>query len=557
MTRLTYLALFSCGAIGASSVAAQSIYERYGISGDSGWFSVPVGASPTLYSDASAWVGRFGYDSPGEIGAAVPLFDYGLGYLDLGTQAIILGNRSVIYDFVPSSSSTLQDGVIVADDGALFEFSAGLIPDRAYMVVGHTTTGSLVAQSGSTSRVLQAPLDVGIKSGSSGSVTLGSGVTVSKNTATTAFRQWVDFRIGIEGGAELFIQGADIAVRNLRIGVEATGWGVASMTTGNLSAERLDVGVAGNGSFTQTGGQISVTTGSSSSAVMTVGNDNTRAQPAQVLAVLNIGGSALFEVLGNLDQKGAAEFYGSSTSAVTTYGFRPVQPQSVAEDPDEVLGSTVVRDGAELTVGRFRQQSLALLKTTTATPVLTRLSDPGTAAEAFFARELEIDEGAILNLTTNDLISAESLAILQGYLNNGQIVHAAEVPGQLGENAVLGLTPAEYHPDASTSGFGTWLLDDTYVVGEFTFAGDLNVDGQVNALDYERIDLNVGNSGQGFRNGDANNDGFVDALDYEQVDLHIGNGFDSPSPIVAVPEPSFAIPGALLIFCCALRRTRL
>jgi hypothetical protein len=63
------------------------------------------------------------------------------------------------------------------------------------------------------------------------------------------------------------------------------------------------------------------------------------------------------------------------------------------------------------------------------------------------------------------------------------------------------------------------------VVAKFTFVGDSNLDGVVDALDYQRVDLAIGNTGVfGTAQGDLNYDGNVDALDYQQVDLNIGNG---------------------------------
>jgi hypothetical protein len=51
--------------------------------------------------------------------------------------------------------------------------------------------------------------------------------------------------------------------------------------------------------------------------------------------------------------------------------------------------------------------------------------------------------------------------------------------------------------------------------------------------------LAIGNAGVfGTAQGDINYDGTVDALDYEQIDLNIGNGVGSPLAGVSVPEPT-------------------
>jgi hypothetical protein len=93
--------------------------------------------------------------------------------------------------------------------------------------------------------------------------------------------------------------------------------------------------------------------------------------------------------------------------------------------------------------------------------------------------------------------------------------------------------------DLGLTDFGGLTVDDSAVLVKYTYVGDANLDGQVDALDYERIDLAIGNTGVfGVAQGDLNYDGNVDALDYEQVDLNIGNGVGSPLAGVFIPEPA-------------------
>jgi hypothetical protein len=176
---------------------------------------------------------------------------------------------------------------------------------------------------------------------------------------------------------------------------------------------------------------------------------------------------------------------------------------------------------------------------------LTVLSNNGTVT----ASSVTFGTTGELALGNNDFIidytGTSIIAVLIGALNADQV----SVNGDFG-----GLPTYLAVAEASDLGlalFNGIAVDDTTVVAKYTFVGDANLDGQVDALDYERIDLAIGNSGVfGTAQGDLNYDGVVDALDYEQVDLNIGNGVGTPLAGVFIPEPAslslVALAGGLL-----------
>ena len=147
------------------------------------------------------------------------------------------------------------------------------------------------------------------------------------------------------------------------------------------------------------------------------------------------------------------------------------------------------------------------------TPFLTTLLDvaPGGLV-------LANDRSLIIDYTNSTPISA---AI--DYILDGRLISAADSSGlptylAVSEAADLGLTE-----------FSGISIDGDSVLLKYTYVGDGNLDGQVDALDYERVDLAIGNTGVfGTAQGDFNYDGIVNALDYEQIDLNIGNGVGSP-----------------------------
>jgi hypothetical protein len=151
--------------------------------------------------------------------------------------------------------------------------------------------------------------------------------------------------------------------------------------------------------------------------------------------------------------------------------------------------------------------------------------------------ELGVNDGSVLSFGNNSLVvnydEATPIGTILEYLLAGKLVADGDAGGlptflAIAEAADLGLTE-----------FGGVPVDETAVLVKFTYVGDANLDGQVDALDYERVDLAIGNTGVfGTAQGDLNYDGSVDALDYEQIDLNIGNGVGSPLASVFVPEPA-------------------
>ena len=75
--------------------------------------------------------------------------------------------------------------------------------------------------------------------------------------------------------------------------------------------------------------------------------------------------------------------------------------------------------------------------------------------------------------------------------------------------------------------FNGVTLDDTTIVGKYTFYGDANLDGQVTTDDYVAVDLGLG-TGDSWVQGDFDLNGQVTTDDYVVVDLNLGKGTDNP-----------------------------
>ena len=69
--------------------------------------------------------------------------------------------------------------------------------------------------------------------------------------------------------------------------------------------------------------------------------------------------------------------------------------------------------------------------------------------------------------------------------------------------------------------FGGATVDGSSVLIKYTYAGDGNLDGEINADDYASIDFYAGTPGaSGYGNGDFNYDGVINADDYSLIDFN-------------------------------------
>ena len=149
---------------------------------------------------------------------------------------------------------------------------------------------------------------------------------------------------------------------------------------------------------------------------------------------------------------------------------------------------------------------------------------------------LNISTGGTIDLCNNDLI-----------IHNGNI---SQVASQIGtgitssvatSNTTLGVelnddgTPA-HNPLMTT--FDGQTVTTTDVLVKYTYFGDTNLNGSVDATDYIAIDNGFNNNLTGWNNGDFNYDGKINGDDYTLID----NAFNSQS---AVPLATVASPPAV------------
>ncbi|MCY2954473.1 MAG: carboxypeptidase regulatory-like domain-containing protein [Planctomycetota bacterium] len=147
---------------------------------------------------------------------------------------------------------------------------------------------------------------------------------------------------------------------------------------------------------------------------------------------------------------------------------------------------------------------------------------------------LAITQSATLNLADNDLIVQNGdIGAIAGAIKSGRLIGKGEEYTTLA--AILNDKGDKDHTPIKSSFAGQTVLA-TDVLVKYTWDGDANLDGIINADDYFQIDSGYITQAKGYQNGDFNYDGVINADDYFLIDsAFIGQS----GPLAASkPEPA-------------------
>jgi autotransporter-associated beta strand protein len=129
-----------------------------------------------------------------------------------------------------------------------------------------------------------------------------------------------------------------------------------------------------------------------------------------------------------------------------------------------------------------------------------------------------------------------------------------------GYNEATKFSTGAIRSSTATSKIGLGYINDPVakqMTVAYAYYGDSNLDGKVNAIDFNSLANNYGGSGKEWVQGDYNYDGSVDSLDFSALSANFNSALPAPAPALGalVPEP-----GAIVLLAGAsvlgLRRRR-
>ncbi len=211
------------------------------------------------------------------------------------------------------------------------------------------------------------------------------------------------------------------------------------------------------------------------------------------------------------------------------------------------LGGLSLTGGASAVV-----TSLGTARTATNHRVLV-LGLAGTTA----APPLAVDSASTLDLTDNDLVDhGGNLATINGLLRAGFAAGTGYWNGAGIGSSVAAAGTLFALGEAQPAAAGTFdgeAVGPADVEVRYTYYGDANLDGVVNAADYLRVDVGFFNRLTGWQNGDFNYDCVVDGSDYTMIDnafnvqgaaLATAMATSTAAPMVETAAPVAAVPAA-------------
>lgn len=470
--------------------------------------------------------------STGTLGGATGGLDFRSGTFNLTSVIPMIGPGGPFGSTLnvnPGQSWNVPNGVEIIAGGHL-NLAGGLISAGEFQNQGLITGNGLAV--GNLSNLSGARLEVlsGQEIGFAGSHTNYSGATISLLGGTARFDGNLTNAGQITGNGNLVVTGALINSGTLSgRGVFQTG-GIGNTGTMQFSAGFSDVyGALLNSK------KITVTGGSTTTFYNDV--DTTAGS-------ITVNNSSTVVFLGDL----------TGQSKVFTVGSGTVDFEA-AHSGGAILaaqGSVLIGPGSIGAGDSISAHSLAIYGTTSITA-------SGSPANVSRVNSLFVSGGK-LDLNDNDLIvdytGASPLASIAAAIASGYNAGSWNGTGIASTSAAMNLMAhktALGYAEASTVGISAFdgqSVGSSSVLVRYTYVGDANLDGIVNALDFNALATNFGGgAGKFWNNGDFNYDGVTNTADFTALAQNFGQTLSAPALGTLVPEPTLfalAMPALLL-----------
>lgn len=337
---------------------------------------------------------------------------------------------------------------------------------------------------------------------------------------------------------------------------------VGHITFDNANAYTLSPGVGGTLTLSNDTGaaEINVLNGSHTIASpLTIASDTNLAVGSG--ATLNVSQAPLVIAAGSTLSKSGLGLLDVGSSIVTDVGATLVAAAGTVNAANIRGGALVIHGGATVTIkpqggaaGVSNLASLTFDGATDAWQGKLDLSDNDLVVQSSSA-----NRDALLAQLTNQIKSARNTGSTPATMWQGQGI----TTGAAGLNG-KGITGLAVITNDNGQGaklytvFNGQAVDENSILVKFTYNGDMDLNGKIDADDYFQIDRGFVGHLVGYRNGDLDYNGSIDADDYFLID----NAFANQSGILlsadaraqsSVPEPGVLSP--LLLAFLAGRST--
>jgi autotransporter-associated beta strand protein len=377
--------------------------------------------------------------------------------------------------------------------------------------------------------------------------TLGTGLEYTNSTVTLS-------------GSNTYAGGTQLYCGTLNVG-NSTALSGQTITSGPVGTGTLFIGTSG-------------LPGATEPTLVAFGAARTLANPVVVDNNFSIGAANPLSLSGTIDLAGGARVI--SVGGVATFSNSIVGAGGSAlikNGPGTLLvagsightGPTVVNSG---TLALLTTQNLSGAMAVEAGAAVTAkaggamlLSMPALTVDASNGGRLDLaDDDAIVDYTGSSPINSIKNLLTAGCANGAWTGPGitSSVAASVASNAGIPHKTALGYVEASAFNYGTFdgqPVDSSAVLVRYTLAGDANLDGTVNTVDFTLLANNFGASGALWQQGDSNYDGIVNGLDFNAVASNFGSTQAAPALMGSlVPEPGFAGAVAMLVFARRRRR---